>query len=63
MKNRQKKVISFPAPLEELDASTITVQIGNERFAIYGEIEELPPAAPLVLWKRAAKKATAKIVK
>jgi hypothetical protein len=29
----------------------IVVQIGDERFAIHWEIEELPPAAPIVLRK------------
>jgi hypothetical protein len=55
MKNSKKKVLPFPKPPEEPAASTIVVQIGKERFAIHWEIEELPPAAPLLLWKRAAK--------
>ena len=63
MKNSHKSVLPFPAAPEEPAASTIVVQIGNDRFAIHWEIEELPPAAPLVPWKRGAKKATAKIVK
>jgi hypothetical protein len=56
-------VLSFPPPPEEPLASTIVVQIGNERFAIHWEIEELLAAVPLLLWKRASKKATMKITK
>jgi hypothetical protein len=63
MKNSHKKVLPFPTSPEELGTSTIVVQIGNDRFAIHWEIEELPPAAPLVVWKQRTKKATAKIVK
>jgi len=48
MKNSHKSVLPFPAAPEEPAASTIVVQIGNDRFAIHWEIEELPPAAPLV---------------
>ena len=62
-KNSQKKVLPFPTPLEELENSTVTIRIGNERFAIHFEIEDLPPAAPLLFLKRAAKKASAKRVK
>jgi hypothetical protein len=63
MKNIQKKVLPFPAPSKEPAPSTIVVQIGNDRFAIHWEIEDLPPVAPLVLWKRGADKTTAMIVK
>ena len=63
MKNSQKKVLSFPKPPEEPGAQTIVCQIGNERFAIHYEIEDLPPAAPLLPWRRGAKKATPKILK
>ena len=63
MKNSQKKVLPFPAPSEEPAASTIVIQIGTDRFSIRWEIEELPPVAPLLLWKRGADKTTAKIVK
>jgi hypothetical protein len=64
MKNSQKKVLPFPEPPEEPAASPIVVQIGSERFAIHWEIEDLPPAAaPLVLWKRPAKRAKASISK
>jgi hypothetical protein len=52
MKNRQKKVLEFPKPLEEPVARTIVCQIGDERFAIRYEIEDLPPTAPLVLSRR-----------
>jgi hypothetical protein len=50
MKNRQKKVLEFPKPPQESGARTIVCKIGDERFAIHYEIEDLPPAAPLVLW-------------
>jgi len=50
MKNHNKKVLPFPAPPEESAGSTIIVQIGSERFAIHYEIEDLPPASPLLLW-------------
>jgi hypothetical protein len=55
MKNHRKKVLPFPKPPEEPANLPIVVQIGNERFAIHYEIEDLPPAAPLLLWKHAAK--------
>jgi hypothetical protein len=55
MKNNQKKVLPFPKPPEEPANAPIVVQIGNERFAIHYEIEDmLPVAEPLVLWKRPA---------
>jgi hypothetical protein len=63
MKNRQKKVLPFPKPLEEPAVSTIVVQIGKDRFAIHWEIEELPPAAAMVRLKRPGKQATMQIVK
>lgn len=63
MKTRHKNVLPFPTTPEEPLASTIVIQIGSERFAIHWEIEELPPSSPLLPWKRAAEKETAKIVK
>jgi hypothetical protein len=60
MKNRQKKVLPFPKPPEEPEPSKIVVQIGNERFAIHYEVEDLPPVPPLLLWKRPGKKVTPK---
>jgi hypothetical protein len=57
MKNSPKNVLPFPIPPKEPGASTIVIQIGDERFAIHWEIEELPPVPPLLPWK------TAKIVK
>ena len=63
MKKSPKKVLPFPKRPEEPAASTITVQIGNERFAIHWQIEDLPPAATPLLWKRADKNATLQIVK
>ena len=62
MKDSQRKVLVFPKPSEERGNSML-VQIGNDRFAIRWEIEELPPAAPLVPWKRAAQKAKTKTMK
>jgi hypothetical protein len=38
-------------------------QIGNERFAIHYEIEDLPPAAPPLERKQGAKTALPKTVK
>ena len=43
---RRRKVLQFPKPPEQPQTSTITVQIGGDRFAIHWQIEELPPAAP-----------------
>jgi hypothetical protein len=55
MKNHSKKVLSFPRPPAKPENSRIVVQIGKERFAIHWEIEELPPAARLIVMKRGAK--------
>ena len=44
-------------------AQTIICQIGDERFAIHFEIEDLPPASPLLPWKLGSKMAMPKIVK
>ena len=63
MKNHNKKVLPFPASPEEPGAQTIICQIGDERFAIHYEIEDLPPAAPLLPWRRAIETAAAKIAK
>ena len=54
----KKKVLSFPRPPEEPVGSIIIFQVGNDRFAIHWEIEQLPPATPLVRLKRLAKKET-----
>ena len=62
MKNSQK-VLQFPKPPEQPGAQTIICQIGDERFAIHYEIEDLPPAAPVQAWKQGSKKATPKMVK
>ena len=48
MNQTEKKVLLFPTPPKEPAASTIICQIGNERFAIHWEIEDLPPVAPLL---------------
>ena len=62
MKKSHKKVLPFPKPPEEPGASTIVCQIGDERFAIRWEIEELPPVAPLLARREGSKEARAKIV-
>jgi hypothetical protein len=63
MKNSRKNILPFPTPPEEPAASTIVVQIGNERFAIHWEIEDLPPAAPLIELREGGRRALSKIVK
>jgi hypothetical protein len=62
MKNSQK-VLPFPQPPKVPGAQTIICQIGEERFAIHYEIEDLPPAAPVVPWKLGFKKAIPKLLK
>jgi hypothetical protein len=60
------KVLPFPKPPREPEPSKIVVQIGNERFAIHYQMEELPPVPPvppLLLWKRPGKKATTRIMR
>jgi hypothetical protein len=59
----RKKVLEFPKPPEEPGARTIVCQIGDERFAIHYEIEDLPAAAPLIPWKPGTRKGAEKIVK
>jgi hypothetical protein len=63
MKNNQKKVLPFPKPAEEPVNAPIVVQIGGKRFAIHYEIEDLPPAPPLLLWKAHSQVGRRKIVK
>jgi hypothetical protein len=62
MRNSEKKLLPFPKAPEESGASTIVVQIRDERFAIHWEIEDLAPVDAPLLWKRGTK-ATVKIVK
>jgi hypothetical protein len=65
-KNRKGKLLCFPTPLplpQPSGPTTVTVQVGNQRFAIHFEMEELPPAAPLVFLPGAAKEAPTKIEK
>ncbi len=46
---KEKKVLPFPAPAKPPADNIITCQIGNERFAIHYQIEDLPPVThPLV---------------
>jgi len=58
MKNSSKKVLPFPKPPEQPAPSTIVVRIGNDRFAIHWQIEDLPPATPLLAWRKGGKKAS-----
>jgi hypothetical protein len=46
MKNSQKELLQFPAPLEQPENSTITVHVGGDHFALHYQIEDLPPLAP-----------------
>lgn len=62
MKNSQK-ILPFPKPPKEPGAQPIICQIGGERFAIHYEIEDLPPAAPLLQWTQRAKTVLSKTVK
>jgi len=63
MKDSQKKIFQFPKPLEEPGAHPIICQIGAERFAIHYRIEDLPPAAPLLPWRREQRRPRRTIVK
>jgi hypothetical protein len=64
MKNRKNNVFPFPKPQREPGTSTIIAQIGNDRFAIHMQFEDLPPAPPpLMMQKQRAKKAPSKTVK
>jgi hypothetical protein len=65
MKNRKNNVLPFPKPPEkEPGTSTITCQIGSERFVLHMWTEDLPPAAPpVVMLKRRTRKTPSEIVK
>ena len=66
MTNRTNNVLSFPKPPEEESGtSTITCQIGSERFALHIQVEDLPPVPAMLLMpvRRARKKAASKIAK
>jgi len=56
MKKSEKKVLPFPPPPRAPAPTTILCQIGNERFALTWQIEDLPPAAPLLRLKPPARK-------
>ena len=58
MNQSKKNVLPFPGRPEEPAPSTIICQVGNERFALHWEIEELPPVPPLVGMKRVVPKRT-----
>ena len=48
-KKNEKKVLFFPAPPEERVVTSMTMQVGRDRFAIHWEIEDLPPVVePLI---------------
>jgi hypothetical protein len=64
MKNRKDNVLPFPKPPEGPGGSMIMCQIGRERFAIHMQVEDLPPAPPVVVrLKRRARKVPFKVVK
>jgi hypothetical protein len=63
MNNRKNNVLPFPEPAEQSGISTIVAQIGSERFAIHIQIEDLPPAAAVLRWKRKTNKAPSKTAK
>ena len=65
VKNPKNNVLLFPKPpVEEFGISTIIAQIGSQRFAIYMQTEDLPPAElPLLMPKPKANKAPSKIAK
>jgi hypothetical protein len=49
-KKSEKKVLLFPAPPEERVVTSMTMQVGKDRFVIHWEIEDLPPVVePLIL--------------
>jgi hypothetical protein len=49
-KKSEKKVLLFPGPPEEREVTSVTFQVGRDRFAIHWEIEDLPPVVePLIL--------------
>ena len=58
MNQSKKNVLPFPGRPEEPAPSTIICQVGNERFALHWEIEELPPVPPLLGMKRVVPKRT-----
>ena len=63
MKTAQNKLLHFPKQPEESTTSPIVFQIGKERFAIHYQVENLPPVAPLLQWKRPGKKARVKRIR
>ena len=57
MKENRKKLLSFPArPEEPAGSSMIIFELGGERVAIRWEIEELPPAAPVIAFEQSRTK-------
>jgi hypothetical protein len=62
MKKNNKKVLPFPARLKEPSDWTTIFSLGDKRVAVRWEVKVLPPAAPLLQWKPAAKTPKAKIV-
>jgi hypothetical protein len=57
MNETRKKVLLFPSGSERPSRPEIIAQIGNERFAIRWEIEELPAAAPVLALRKEPKSA------
>jgi hypothetical protein len=60
MDNSYKNVLPFPAPSLKSPRPEMVVQIGDERFAIRWEIEELPTEAPALAQRREPKRAPKK---
>ncbi|HLK68863.1 MAG TPA: hypothetical protein VKU19_35775, partial [Bryobacteraceae bacterium] len=63
VKKKNTKILPFRAPLEQRDDRITIFSLGDKRIAVRWEVTELPPAAPLLEWRRATKKPISKIVK
>ena len=53
----RRKILPFPADSDIPARPEIIVQIGDERFAIRWEIEELPTTAPVPTFRKEPKSA------
>ena len=58
MDNSHKNVLPFPANSVRPPRPEMAVQIGDERFAIRWEIEELPTEAPALALRKEPKSAS-----
>jgi len=54
---KNDNILRFPERRPKAPTSMIIFQLGDDRVAIRWEIEVLPPPAPVLSWKPAAKKA------